>query len=143
MVAAYTYLFMVLALFLLLWLRHVYLVYKLNTFLLKYHKREWEDFRKQNPSWLRMESWPSSLAFTFYSRAAYNFTWRSKETHGNQAIDAQRRRIRRFVWELPGYLIVVMLVAAQLFGYEGDDSGALTNASIGAYATLLNVTNYS
>ena len=36
-----------------------------------------------------------------------------------------------------------MNTTGKLFGYEGDDLGALTNASIGAYATLLNVTNYS
>jgi hypothetical protein len=55
-----------------------------------------------------------------------------------------------FVWRekiVPTLGVVIvdlhsMKTTGKLFGYEGDDFGKLTNVSIGAYATLLNVTNY-
>ena len=35
-----------------------------------------------------------------------------------------------------------MKTTGKLFGFEGDDFSRLTNAPIGAYATLLNVARY-
>jgi hypothetical protein len=57
----------------------------------------------------------------------YLFVWREKvvPTLGVVLIDLQR-----------------MKTTGKLFGYEGEDFGALVNAPIGAYATLLNITSY-
>jgi hypothetical protein len=111
--AAYIYLFAVAISFVAIWVRHFYLVYKLNIFMLEHHESEWKTTKEEHPNWFGIESWPSSVMFTFYSRAAYNFIWRSEESFGDQAILRQRRKIRRFIWELPLYF--VMLIAATLF----------------------------
>jgi hypothetical protein len=59
------------------------------------------------------------------AEALYLFVWREKivPTLGVVMVDLER-----------------MKTTGKLFGYEGDDFGALTNAPVGAYATLLNVT---
>jgi hypothetical protein len=114
MVVAYLFVFLVAASWVFLWVRHFYLVYKLNVFLMKYHQEDWESFKRQNPNWLEMEPWPSSLIFTCYSRAPYNFIWRSRESYGDQSIVVQRQRIRRFVWELPLWFVAVVAVIVLL-----------------------------
>ena len=108
MVAAYLFLFLVPASFVFLWVRHFYLVYKLNVFMMKYHRENWENFKNQNPNWLEMEPWPSLLMFTFYSRGPYKFIWHSQESYGDHSIVIQRRRIKRFIWELPLWFIAVV-----------------------------------
>jgi len=114
MIGAYIFLIIVPISFILLWIRHFHLVYKLNIFLMRHHRASWDAFKGRNPNWFGMEPWPSALVFTFYSRAAYNFIWRSEESYGDQSIILQKRRIRRFVWELPMYFVAVMAAAALL-----------------------------
>jgi MoaF C-terminal domain/MoaF N-terminal domain len=61
------------------------------------------------------------------AEALYLFVWREKivPTLGVVMVDLER-----------------MKTTGKLFGYEGDDFGMLTNAPVGAYAKLLNVTSY-
>jgi hypothetical protein len=111
--AAYIYLFALAISFVVIWVRHFYLVYKLNIFMLEHHGSEWKTIKEEHPNWFGIEPWPSSVMFTFYSRAAYKFIWRSEESFGDQAILRLRRKIRRFIWELPLYFVV--LIASTLF----------------------------
>jgi hypothetical protein len=80
--------------------------------MLEHHESEWKAIKEEHPNWFRIEPWPSSLMFTFYSRAVYKFIWRSEESFGDQVILRQRRKIRRIIWELPLYFVV--LIAATL-----------------------------
>lgn len=100
--------------YVLLWIRHFRFVYKLYIYVLEHHMSEWKIIKREYPNWLGLEAWPSSAMFTFYSRAVYNFVWRSEETFGDPYILSLRRRIRRFVWELPLYFVVVTVTALLL-----------------------------
>ncbi len=113
MIIAHIYAIVVATSFVMLWVRHFYLVYKFYIYILKHHYSEWQIIKLENPNWLGIEPWPSSVRFTFYSRAVYNFVWRSQETFEDQSIFFLRRRIRRFILELPLYFVVV--IATTLF----------------------------
>ncbi|MBA3011590.1 MAG: hypothetical protein FP812_15345 [Desulfobacula sp.] len=97
--------------FVFLWARHYYLVhFKLNRYMLKHHEFEWKKM-KQDTSWGRAP-WMNF----YYTKKVYNFIWRSTENYGDKNIHLQKLVIRRFLWELPLYFVVVIGVAALFIG---------------------------
>jgi hypothetical protein len=85
------------------------------------------------------------------------YTWHCLQGSEKGLADTDRCHYRRvadglylFVWRekvVPTLGLVIidlerMKTTGKLFGYEGDDFGRLTNAPVGAYASLLNVTDH-
>jgi len=107
------YIFVVAIAFVFIWTRHFYLVhFKLNQYMLKNHKFEWNKM-KEDTSLYRLP-WMN----LYYTKAVYNFIWRSVETYGDENIHMQRLKICRFRWELPLYFVLVMVVTI-LFIWSG------------------------
>jgi hypothetical protein len=74
----------------------------------KHHESEWVIIRKETKDLFGMESlFPPK--YVSNTKAVYNFIWRSSECFGDNNILLQRRRIRRFIWELPLFFVVVIL----------------------------------
>lgn len=71
-----------------------------------HHKAEWININKQE-DWLGMESLFASK-FTPNSKAIYKFVWCSNEYFGDNNISIQRLRIRRIIWELPLFFVIII-----------------------------------
>ena len=96
-----------------MWARHFYLVHiKLNSYMKINYKNEWEKM-KDDTGWYRPK-W----ATIYYSRAVYKFIWKSDENFNDVKINILKRKIRRFVWELPLYLLVVAIITILLIRLE-------------------------
>ena len=72
--------------------------------MLSYHESEWKKM-KTDTGWYR-PNW----ATLYYSKAVYDFIWRSNENFGDESIATQKRIIKRFVWELIFYFIIVVVL---------------------------------
>jgi len=69
------------------------------------YKNEW-DKMKEDTGWYR----PKWATF-YYSKAVYDFIWRSEESFNDDQIKFLKQKIRRFIWELPLYLILVVIIS--------------------------------
>ena len=91
--------------FIIIWARHVYLVhYKLNKYMTQNHGNIWETM-KHDTGWYR-PNW----ATLYYSKAVYDFIWKSSETYGDDYLTVLKKEIKRFIWELPLYFVAVILI---------------------------------
>jgi len=97
-----------------IWIRHFYLVYQLYIYLKHQHEAEIAIYMRNNPNRFGLEYWPTSDIFKFYQRGMYNFVWRSAENYNDPMIIVMRHRIRRFVVELPLFLVTVISITAIL-----------------------------
>jgi hypothetical protein len=89
--------------FVALWLRHVYLVHvKFNRYMREHWGLQWK--RMKEDTTLYRLSWMN----LYFTKAAYDFIWRSDETYGDENIASQRKVMRRFIWELPLYFLAAV-----------------------------------
>ena len=68
------------------------------------YKNEWEKM-KEDTGWYRPK-W----ATIYYSKAVHDFIWRSDESFNDEQIKLLKQKIRRFIWELPLYLVSVVII---------------------------------
>ena len=108
-IVAYTYIATIAIIWVFLWVRHFYLIHLMNTYMLAYHEAEWNKMKKNLTGWYRMPS-----LTPYYTKAIYDYIWRSDENYGDQNITLQKGRIRRVVWELPLYFFAVLVLTVFL-----------------------------
>ncbi len=76
--------------------------------MLKSHNLFWEKM-KNDTGWYR-PTW----ATLYYSKAVYDFIWRSDEDLNDPLVRHLRRKIRRFIWELSIFFVGVLLTTILL-----------------------------
>ncbi len=108
--AAYAYIATIAIIWVFLLGRHYYLIHiKFNAYMLEHHEAEWKKMKQDLTGWYRMPSWT-----LYYTKAVYDFIWRSDENLGDQAIALLKKRIRRFLFELPLFFFIVVFVTLVL-----------------------------
>ncbi len=86
-------------------IRHHYLVhYKFKKYMSANHNEKWH-LMMQERGWLPAPTWSN----TYFTKAIYDFIWRSEENYGDPNIDFLRKQIRRFILELPLFVLFVFL----------------------------------
>ena len=89
--------------FVYIWINHYYLIhFKMNNYMLKKYPTYWNKM-KSDTSWYR-PTW----ATLYYTKAIYDFIWRSEEYFADNNIFFLKRKIKRIIWELPLFFIVVI-----------------------------------
>jgi hypothetical protein len=63
---------------------------------------EWSKM-KENTGWYR-PNW----ATLYYGKAVYEFIWGKDRLFNDENIDSILRKIKRIIWELPAFFIVVV-----------------------------------
>lgn len=102
------YIVVVMLSFISIWARHYWLIRSLGAYMVEFHKSNWQKMM-ENTSWLR-PTW----ATLYYSKAVYDFIWKSADTLGDDNIDIFRKKIKRIMWELSLFFFIVTIVSALL-----------------------------
>lgn len=103
------YILVVAAMFLTIWMKHYWLIrFVLNKHMSNCHKLVWQKM-KDDTGWYR-PNW----ATLYFSKAVYDFIWRSEESFGDANIPVLRRRIKRIIWELPLFFGAIPLLTVLL-----------------------------
>lgn len=113
MILVHVYVGIVLMSFMFIWARHFYLIHiKLNRYMLLRHPSEWKAM-KENLGWYRPQ-W----ATLYYSKAVYDFIWRSGEDFGDENVSRLKRMIKAFIRELPIYFLSVTFITLLLIWFR-------------------------
>lgn len=109
MIMAGLYIGSVLTVFVLIWIRHYHLiVFRFGRYMSDRHPAVWkamiEDAGWYRPQW----------ATLYYSKAVYDFIWRSEEDFGEKDIAELKKKIRAIIWELPLYFVAVAVITSLL-----------------------------
>ncbi len=92
--------------FIYLWGRHYWLVHTvLNNYMELKHKTKW-DKMKEDTGWLRPK-W----ATLYFSQAVFEYIWKSDNNFSDQELNLLKKKIKRFIWELPIYFVAVFISA--------------------------------
>ena len=94
--------------FISIWARHYWLIRSLGKYMDAFHKSKWREMM-EDTGWFR-PTWTT----LYYSKAVYDFIWRSADTLGDDNICVFKKRIKRFIWELPLFFFIVTIVSALL-----------------------------
>jgi len=74
----------------------------MNNYMSEKYPNQW-NIMKRDTGWYR-PTW----ATLYYTKAIYDFIWRSDEYFADKEILSLKRQIKRFVWELPLFFVVVI-----------------------------------
>ena len=89
--------------FVIIWLKHFYLVhFRLNSYMKMHFNDEWSKM-KEDPGWYR-PSW----ATLYYGKGVYEFIWGKDRPFNDENIEFIVRKIKRIIWELPAFIVIVM-----------------------------------
>jgi len=103
------YVFVVFSVFVFIWFKHSWLIHvSLNNHMKTYHNNTWQKM-KDDTGWYR-PTW----ATLYFSKAVYDFIWRSEESFGDTSIPVLRKRIKKVIWELPLFFIATTLLTIML-----------------------------
>ncbi len=77
----------------------------MNKYMLEKYPAQWSDM-KSDTGWYR-PTW----ATLYYTNAVYDFIWRSEEYFADENVLSLKRKIKRFIWELPLFFIGAIFLA--------------------------------
>jgi len=72
--------------------------------MMRHHRDSWEKM-KEDTSLYRLPGMN-----LYYTKAVYDFIWNSEEDYGDTQVALQGKSIRRLLWELPFYLVVLAAI---------------------------------
>jgi hypothetical protein len=102
----YIYLVVIASIFIFIWIRHYYLIhFKMNSYMSAKYSTQWNEM-KRDTGWYR-PAW----ATLYYTKAIYDFIWRSEESYDDDNIISLRKEIKRFIWELPLFFVSVIFLS--------------------------------
>jgi len=105
-IIANSYIMLIAISYIFLWGRHYWLVHKiLNNYMELNYRNEWNK-SKEDTGWSR-PNW----ATLYYSKAVYDFVWRSDEIFNDDQINILKQKIKRFIWEFPIFFVAAVIVA--------------------------------
>lgn len=94
------FLVLIASLYVFIWFRHYYLIHcKMNKYMLEKYPSQWNDM-KHDKGWYR-PTW----ATLYYTKAVYDFIWRSEEYFADENVFLLKKKIKRFIWELPLFFV--------------------------------------
>lgn len=113
MVLPEIYIILMIAGWVFLWARHIYLVrYKMNRYMMDHYKDDWKAM-KDHPQWYERR-----MAGIYYSKAVKDFIWKSDIDYGDKNVRILKHKIKRIMLEFSIYVVVLIGSSAGIILYN-------------------------